>query len=552
MKILRRLFFVALLIVLLAVAWIWWNRPQRADMAGYAPASTLIYLESNSLMDVADGISSTDSWKVVKPFIGETKSNWATAPARRLVAWTGIGPTPSVILARAQVAMVMLDLGAREQGDTITLKPEAALLIETHTSQRRIQATVEEVLGKFAERSYRQPSFKRSKAEGDEFLIWTSPENNREIVAVIDGSLVIVANSQRAAKACLEARRGQRPSLRSDSELQQMRTNLSADSALAFGFVSSAHSGELLSLGTPLLFGRAPGGMQFDSVIAKSAPKILGSAGWSTRRVDGAIEDHYFFALQSSVLSRMRPLFQNAIPPSSALRFVPEEVHSVTIYGFKEPAETWRGLQSTLSSQLDTLSAILSSSVLKSALLPYGIEDPEKFLHFVGPEIMTARLKSDAPGSILIAQVREDAGLRELLKNSTRIENAGSVERQLAVHFQDGYVLIGSPEDVRRCAQFPAGNSRATPSQLMHFRSDPTSNITTYTNDEQRVVNFISALVRAQGKSSKVSEATELNQEIRVPYSITETSLSDLGLNRRTRSAFGQFSALVPMLFPTD
>lgn len=521
-------------------------------MAAYAPASALIYFESNSLMDVADGISATDSWKVVKPLIGETKSDWASPQTRRLIAWTGIGPAQSVILARAQIAMVMLDLGTREQGDTVTLKPEAAVLIETHTSKRRIKSTVEETLSKFAERSYGQPTFKRNETEGDEFLIWTSPGNDRQIVAALDGSLVIVANSERAVKACLEARRGRRPNLRSDWELQQMRRNLAADTALAFGFVSSAHTAELLALGTPLLFGRAPGGMQFDRLIANNAPKILGSAGWSARRVGGAIEDHYFFALQSSVISRMRPLFQTSVPPTSAFAFIPEDFHSLTVYSFKEPAQTWQGLQSTLSSQLDTLSAVILSSVLRSALLPYGVQDPERFLSFVGPEIMTARLKPDAQESILIAQVREEAGLRELLKNSTN-QGQDSSERERAVHFQDGYVLIGSPDDVQRCVQSPAKTSKATPAKLGHFGLNPaTANIVTYANDSQRVANFISALARAQGRSSQANEATGLRNDIQLPYSVTTTSLSELGLDRRTQSAFGQFSALVPLLFPKD
>ena len=154
MRIFRRILLVAVLILLLALVWIWWNRPQRVDMSAFAPASTLIYLESNSLMEVADGIAATDTWKQVKPLIGETKSDWPSEQTRRFVAFTGIGPTASVIIARAQVAMVMLDLGAREEAYTMTLKPEAALLIETHTSRRRNRTTVEQAQQTFAERFY--------------------------------------------------------------------------------------------------------------------------------------------------------------------------------------------------------------------------------------------------------------------------------------------------------------------------------------------------------------------------------------------------------------
>ena len=115
MKLLRRALLGILLIVFLAFGWIWLNRPQRTDMSDSAPASALVYLESNSLMEVADGIAATDTWKLVKPLTGEAKTDWPSVQMRRLIAFTGIGPTSSVILARAQVAIVMLDLGSREE-----------------------------------------------------------------------------------------------------------------------------------------------------------------------------------------------------------------------------------------------------------------------------------------------------------------------------------------------------------------------------------------------------------------------------------------------------
>ncbi|HET6669536.1 MAG TPA: hypothetical protein VFH15_04815 [Pyrinomonadaceae bacterium] len=545
MKIFRRVVLVALLILFLAFVWIWLNRPQRTDMSASAPASALIYLESNSLMEVADGIAATDTWKQVKPLIGETKSDWPSAQTLRFIAFTGIGPTASVIIARAQIGMVMLDLGAREEAETITLKPEAAVLIETHTSKRRIKTTVEQALQTFAERLYTRPTLRRTVVDGDEFLIWSAADNNRQIVAVIDDSLVIVANSDRAVKACLEARRSLRPSLNNEPELQKMKNTLNADGALAFGFVPSSHAPELLALATPVALGRAPGGAQIDGLVARSAAKILSSAGWSSKLVEGAIEDHYFFTLNSTVVSRMRPVFQPSQQPVTPRAFVPKSVQSVTVYRFKQADETWRELQTTLSSQLDTLSAVLVTSVLKSGLTTYGIDDPEKFLRLVGPEIMTLRLKANEASSVLIAQVRDEPGLRALLKNPVfRASEDG--ERKLTVHYQSGYVLMGSADDVQSCLQ--ATNEP----KLKHFGGEPSATIVTYSDDSPRVADFISALARAQNTTAKLDGDPQANQALQLPYAVTETSLSDSGLERRTRSPFGQFSALVPLLFPPN
>ena len=542
MRILRRVLLVVLLIVCLGLVWIWLNRPQRVDMSASAPASALIYLESNSLMAVADGITATETWKLVKPLIGETKSDWPSPGTRSFVAVTGIGPTASVILARAQVAMVMLDLGAREEADTMTLKPEAALLIETHTSRRRIKSTVEQALQTFAERFYERPTLRRTVIDGDEFLVWSAADNNRQIVAVIDDSLVIVANSDRAVKACLEARRGLRPSLNAGPELQQMKNSLNADGALAFGFVPPTHAAELLALATPVALGRAPGGAQIDGLVARSAAKILRSAGWSAKLVDGAIEDHYLFSLNPAVVSRMRPVFQSSQQSLTPNAFVPADVQSLTVYSFKQPDQTWRELQTTLSSQLDTLSAVLVTSVLKSGLTPYGIDDPERFLRLVGPEVLTLRLKANEASSVLIAQVHDESGLRTLLKHAApRLTDDG---KELKVHYESGYVLMGLSEDVQRCVQ-------AKRDQLLkHYGGDPTSPIVTYSDDSQRVADFISAVARAQNTTPKINDLSALHQNIQLPYAMTETSLSDFGLARRTRSPLGQFSALVPLLFP--
>ena len=542
MRIFRRVLVVVLLIVCLGLVWVWLNRPQRVDMSASAPASALIYLESNSLMAVADGITATETWKLVKPLIGETKSDWPSARTRRLVAFTGIGPTASVILARAQVAMVMLDLGSREEADTMTLKPEAALLIETHTSKRRIKGTVEQALQTFAERFYERPTLRRTVIDGDEFLVWSAADNNRQIVAVIDDSLVIVANSDRAVKACLEARRGLRPSLDNGPELQQMKNSLSADGALAFGFVPPSHAPELLALATPVALGRPPGGAQIDGLVARSAAKILRSAGWSAKLVDGAIEDHYLFSLNPAVVSRMRPVFQSSQQLETPHAFVPADVQSVTVYSFKQPDQTWRELQTTLSSQLDTLSAVLVTSVLKSGLTPYGIDDPDQFLRLVGPEILTLRLKANEASSVLIAQVRDEAALRALFKNrAPRLPDDGG---ELTVQYESGYVLMGSPEDVQRCAQAKSDQ------QLKHFGGDPSSPIVTYSDDSQRVADFISAVARAQNTTPKINDVSALHQNIQLRFAMTETSLSEVGLARRTRSPLGQFSALVPLLFP--
>lgn len=567
MKLTRRLLAACLILAIIVAAWLWWNRPRKTDMADLAPADAIVYLESNSLIDVAEAIANTDAWKTLSPYTGNSGGRWQGPWLRRFTAWTGLGPTTGVILARAQVAMVVLDLGAREQGETITIKPQAAVLIETHTSNGRITGTVEQYLRQFAEKAYGQPAFSRNNHDGNELLVWTAPASDRQIVAAIDGSLVIVGNSEAAVQRCLEVHRGQKPNLRGDLELQQVRSELAADGALAFGFVSSAHASQLVSLGAPLLFGKSPGRLNFDRIISSSAPKLIGAAGWTARGFAGGIEDRYLFSLQPTIASRLQPLFHPISTKSSPLPVLPEELQSLTIYKFEDPLATWQGVQRTLSSQLDTLSAILFTSLLKSSLLPYGIENPEEFLKYAGPDLITLRLKQNDQGALLIAQVRDEPALRRILSKTSRIglpndalpQNESNELQGIktSVNFVNGYVLIGSDKDVLRGSQLlreQRMNAAPQLQTLAHFVPFTTSaSVVTYTNDVERMRNFIQAIARAQGKTGAITASPEFRKDIEnLPYAATETFVGEQGIDRRTKSALGQFSTLVPLLFPEN
>jgi hypothetical protein len=590
MKLLRWFLAIAFVVILVAAAWVWWNRPQSSDMADYAPADALVYLECNSLLNVVDAITGTDAWKELNPLSGtsgpQPPNRWLT----RVIKWTGIGPIESVILARAQLATVMLDLGAREQGDTLTIRPEAAILIETHTAERRIRPAVEEALRLFAEKSYRQPSLRRAEVAGSELLIWSAPTSERQIVATIDGTLVIVGNSERAVKSCLEVRRGQRPSLKSHTELQAMRRHLTAADTLAFGFISSSNAARLFSIGAPLLFGRTPGDPRFDRIIAAGAAKVLAGVGWRSRVASGGIEDRYLFSLQSTLAARLQPDFRPATTPIKVLDLLPNDVRSLSVYRFADPSLTWAAFGTTLSSQLDTLSAMVVSAVLKSALTPYGVEDPQKFLSLVGPEISTVRWTHETEQSTLVAEVRDEASLRRLLLgtdetgsklSSTGVKHTSIGEAQLfetpgksiAVSFFKGMVLLGPPADLQLYLQSAATSSSTATSNLAgsegvkkleHFlpRSNSAS-VVTYTRENDQVLKFIQSISRASRGTTVTSESTaageppaaadpsELSRKVeQLPYSATETALGDDGFERTTRSSFGQFATLIPLLFP--
>ena len=73
--------------------------------------------------------------------------------------------------------------------------------------------------------------------------------------------------------------------------------------------------------------------------------------------------------------------------------------------------------------------------------------------------------------------------------------------------------------------------------------------IVTYANDEARLNNFILTLAGLQGRRLSDAELAQLQNILqRHGYASTETRLSASGIERTTRSAFGQFGTFVSLL----
>jgi hypothetical protein len=240
---------------------------------------------------------------------------------------------------------------------------------------------------------------------------------------------------------------------------------------------------------------------------------------------------------------------------------LPDDFSSVTYYRFENPTAAWQGLKSSVAGQVDALSAIFFSSLLKSALLPYGINEPEKFLSLVNGPVVTLRLDPDTAGSMLIARMRDESAMRELLTSEMgfrlidgkpKSEVFSNSESEVVARFVDGAVAIGSAPDLARYVEkvISTSTNQSTPSQQIRpSSSSDRACVLTYTNDTERVWTFVSTVVSAKGSRALRSDRTE--EVLRsLPYSATETNLGEHGIVRVTRSSLGQFSTLLPLVFP--
>ena len=570
---LRKLIAFTIALIAIIAIWLWWNRPQRVDMAAYVPADALVYLEANSLPTVVQGLSETDAWKTLAPPAGIRADLAQIGWLSRLSAWTGIGPAETVALSRAQIAIAVLSLEAADAGETLKIKPRYGVVAETHMSQWRASAAVEKRVGDFARRAYKTPTVERKKIDDVDFVLWKAPAGDRQIVAAVMGSVAVIGTDENSVRTILSVRRGERPSMAGSQLLEEMRGRVEAQKSVAFGYVSPQGSAQLLEVAIAAYAGQISNNPQIQGAIASRLPqlanKLLGGAGWSARFVNGVVEDRYYLALQNGVAERLRePLASGAASEIGASKLLPAKVYRLTRYNYRYPAAAWKGLNAAISSQLDALGAVSVTVLLRAALQPYGIEEPDSFLASIGSEAVTASLDNAGSGTLTLVAVKDEKALRDFVTKRLgprpRTEKIGDADLQAsrdeergAASFAGGFLLLGTEQDIRRCLEARAQSSTlhtASPFQkslqLASNKSAPSS-VTTLTYDEASARTFITAIASQpavrNGDFNQDALERALNQ---LPFTISETNLIEGGFEKRTRSAFGQFGTLVAQFSP--
>lgn len=558
MKFLRPLFALLVLAALVIGVWLWWALPSRVDMADYAPADSIVYVEFNNLAEVAHAIQQTDVWQAAVP-ITHSKPN-TTSSLLTSAARAGVGPLEAVLFARAQIALVVVGMNTSEENDTLKVRPEIALIAETHTSSWRTKPAAVEALRKLAGVAYGVSDC--TERSGDvEYIECSVAGAERKLIGAVDGTLVVIGNSDNAIKSVLEVRRGNRPSIRTDPEMLKVRSSVVSEKSLGFGYISPLNSAKLFSWAAPLLMGQAPGDRQLEQLLVVSAGKILRGVAWTASSAEGKIEDRFLFSLEPGVVSRLEPAFETAERDENFWKVVPESFQSLTIYRNKAPAAAWSSLDSAVAFKLDALPAVLFGSLLRSSLSVYGISDPKEALATLSPPLLTLKPSAGAEGSILVARVVDETRLRSSLAKEVFKDGRGEVleglqsnpnpAKEFTAVFADGYVLIGKTENMTPALTALRSNASVADrkSDVKESASESSATIVTYANDEMRLSNFITALLTLQGRELTGEERAGLQDILkRSGFSSTETRLYANGIERTTRSAFGQFGTFVSLL----
>lgn len=560
-----KLLLAVLPVVACVIVWLYWNRATRTDLASYAPADCLAFVEAKDLTEVAQGIEGTQAWKALAGPIGVSSSLLPNRWLIRLARWTGIGSAEAVLLARSQVAIVFTGAEASQSGPTLTIKPLTTLIIETHTTQGRMRPTLEAHIGDLARRVFGEPVLSRKQIDGVDLTVWSSADGARHIIAAFADTVAIVSNDESSVMHCMEARRGQRSALAGEKQLDDLRRKVDAPNAAVFGFVSKPGVKSLLQAFALYRAGPSSDAVTVAQIFADTVGNIVDGLGWSSRFVDGMVEDHCSITLAQGVVDKLRESF---VPEAKLglddLPFVPPGTHSVSFYHFRDVEGMWRDLNSIIASRADLVGAIAARPMLRSLLKPYGIEDADTFVHAVGTRIQTVRLEESSP-SVLVTETFDRQGLRKLaqqrLGSKPRTESVGEFELLLsssdnwAASFADNHFLIGPAEAVRRCLQAKAQSQSLTSSDAFgksEHMVDVSLPITalTFTGDQHAAISFVELFSDHERStfSTSASAVTEASRSL--PYAVSVTILKDAGLEWTSRSGFGLIGSLLVTLVP--
>jgi len=552
-------------LVLVVFGWLFWNRPQKDDMAAFVPADALAFIEANDLDAIAGGIQESEAWRALAGPLGAPS---ALLPHRRLIQlarWTGIGSAEAVLAARSQVALVVAQPQATEQDSTLTIKPLAALVIETHTTQRRMRPVLEKQIERLAQRFYGQPTLVRKQVGEADLAEWSSADNTRHIILAFVDTVAIVGNDESLVLNCVEVRRGRRPSMANNLQLAQAREQVAATNAQVFGFIPKAGVKPAVQAWALNRAGGSPNAAIVVQLISSTFGNMIDAFAWTSKFENGNANDRCYVLLADGVAEKIR----SSISPQSgasdnAFQFVPADAVSVTSYQFHNADSFWRDLNTVMSSHSDVLGAITARPLLRSLLEPYGIRDADAFFSAVGPRLQIIRVDENSPG-VLVAEAFDRATLRKLAQQrlgaKSKPETVGDAELTVsttdnwATALSGNYFLTGPVDSVRRCLAAKAQSQTIAGAESFR-RSLATVDATlpiislSFSRDRQAAISFVEMFSR-QDRSAFSSNPDGIQRASQtLPYAVSATLMKGNGLDWSSRSSFGLLGSLFTTFRP--
>ena len=564
-KLRNRLILLLAVLLIGAAAWVVWNRPRNVDMAAYVPAESIAYIEANDLGRIADGLSKTEAWRALAEPLGAPRELIAHPWLVSFARWTGMGSAESVLLARSQFAVCFAPPQATESGSTLTIKPLAALVIETHTSQNRMQATIEKYVDQLARESYGSDVVViRKQVNGADLQEWSTADNSRRLVLSVIDTVAIIGNDESIVMACLDVHARRRKSLSEENQFQVVRHDLSDTRSTVFAYVPKAGIKLVIQAWVLSRAGNSSEATSLAPLISNTFGNLIDGLAWTSRFDDAGAEDHCFVALAQGVTQQAASASSNEPLNSIDVSFVPPSAIAVTAYNLHDAKGFWSQLNAVVSSHSDVVGAIASRPLLQGLLAPYGIRDADAFFAAIGPRLQIVRLDQSAP-AVLLAETVDRDSLKKIaadrLGANPRVEQVGQAEMLVSasdnwgVAFLDKYFLSGPAEEVRRCLGAKAASeSIRTVSGFDRAQSAVDMSLPifslSFADDRTSAISFVELFSQQERSAFSTNGAAIQKSAASLKYSASVTTIKNGSVEWAARSSFGLVGSLLTTFLP--
>ncbi len=561
----KSLVFLLAVLLLAGAAWVVWNRPHKADMASYVPAESVAYIEANDLAQIAGSLSKTEAWGALAEALDAPRElishRWLVSFAR----WTGIGSAESVLLARSQFAVCFAQPQATESGSTLTIKPLAALIIETHTSQNRMRPTIEKYVDKLARESYgAEVVVIRKQINGADLQEWSTADNSRRLVLSVIDTVAIVGNDESVVMSCLDVHVRKRKSLSEENQFQVARQNLIDSRSAVFAYVPKAGVKLVIQAWVLSRTGNSSEGTSLAPLISNTFGNLIDGLAWTARFDDAGAEDHCFVALAQGVTQQAASASSNDSLKSIDTSFVPPDAMSVTVYNLRDAKSFWSQLNAVVSSHSDVIGAIASRPLLQGLLEPYGIRDADGFFAAIGPRLEIIHVDQSAP-AVLVAETFDQQSIKKIASDrlgvNPRVESVGQAEMVVSTSdnwgmaFLDKYFLSGPADEVRRCLEAKTrGESIRNVAAFNRTQSAVDTSLPifslSFADDRASAISFVELFSKQERSAFSANGAAIQKGAASLKYSASVTMVKHGSVEWTGRSSFGLLGSLLTTFAP--
>ena len=432
------------------------RRPARVAMERYVSADALAFVEVDSLSDVIDGLTSTKAWRELAPVLGLSSQLKQVGFVADLIGRSGLGPDEAVIAGRAQYAVAITGIeskaGETDEGAYLHLKPDFALIVETHMKPETAARLVRERASIIAQRIYGESVAETSEDyRGSQVLVFQGPEAARQMLASSFGSVVLIANQPDAIKRCLDAVAGRAATLADDATLKQMRPEVDRNASV-FGYVTKSGIQKVAELSPVLIANRASSAESL-SLFVDLIEHLSNQAGagllYSSAFETGGVTEKYLTVLRPQVAEALSgPLKAASAAGFESPALIPCAVESVTFLNVERAGELPERVLKQLSPTVDIVAGVALREFVIDFRKQYGLGPSDSVGDAAGSEIALINFGDEKPRAMLI-RVNDRARLTTAVSKYLA-RNAAPVSREQV----NGIDVLVSSDDERRAAAF--------------------------------------------------------------------------------------------------